>query len=562
MKWRLLLLPVLLSAMSAQALEDCSESLAQIDRTIDSARQAGQSVGSAVEMRKSVEQTCAYLDQQTLDGMVEALAAMLPMMSSLDSHLAEVKSQEKQAAAQRQPVIEAPLPVIPESGRSLGGRLNDRPDQMHQFGIWDMDYYEGKARFLYHTRPTREQFASPDWEFVVYVVEVDRQGNPTQRLLTRRQASDHAALALRRGHDEMLLQRQPAERDGEARLERWSISRRSMLSSAPIPEPVRAGDGRWDRAPFLASTADGNFLFADVKSAPRTATEFSMGWFKVSPSGDLLSQGSLTSGDKTMPGAAVDVRGNGGAMLVAVSAGPGGVIDSRISTPISREAAGRSVQAHVSYEKRLLVVAEDGRSHWQSPALERMLSWDGDLAIPSDLTAQEALAQNRSQMEMMRATELEFDAGRSVASLDIGLKRVEMIKPLHGDRFAALARVSADRKLQPPVHGQYLLTVDEHSVAERLYLNPLADARELKFLTLAVSPSEQIYLLGVQQGSGAAFVYRVNAEGEFDGYARSAANSSISLEGLVADEDGVWLTGRGFADGKIGDRLWTERLQF
>ena len=55
---------------------------------------------------------------------------------------------------------------------------------------------------------------------------------------------------------------------------------------------------------------------------------------------------------------------------------------------------------------------------------------------------------------------------------------------------------------------------------------------------------------------------RVSPAGRVEGYAAVDASMGITVEGMVADEDGVWVFGRGFITGRVGDRIWVERLAF
>lgn len=95
-----------------------------------------------------------------------------------------------------------------------------------------------------------------------------------------------------------------------------------------------------------------------------------------------------------------------------------------------------------------------------------------------------------------------------------------------------------------------------------LYLEPLAEALDARFEVLAVSPGDEIYLYAENSNRSDDRVIRVNASGRVEGCAPVSAPMHIAVEGLVAGEAGVWVFGGGFIDGKIGDRIWVERLAF
>lgn len=114
------------------------------------------------------------------------------------------------------------------------------------FAIWDMDIHNGNARVLYSTTPSTPQFGLPDWQAYVYVVEIDSGGQATHHLVTSWQASDHAALALRRGHDEIIFQRRIDPPNEPATLERWPSTRAELLSAVPVPDPAWPDGTRQD----------------------------------------------------------------------------------------------------------------------------------------------------------------------------------------------------------------------------------------------------------------------------------------------------------------------------
>jgi hypothetical protein len=264
------ILILLLQPPAGWALGDCSAQLAEIDGKISAARAAGYDVEMAEDMRESVEESCGFFDERTLQQMIQSLDMILPAMTAIQAQAEAAESAAAEHRAESTPSTTPAAPrTLPKIGRSVSGRLNDRPDRMNQFGIWDFDQHRDRARVVYHTRPTRDQLGSPDWELVVYVVEIGKDGTSAQHLITRRQAFDHRALALRRGHDEVILQRGPPERGGQDTLERWSISPPSQHSSVTAPTPTWE-DGSKER-PWTV-------IFCTAASSQRPGTHLNTRW--------------------------------------------------------------------------------------------------------------------------------------------------------------------------------------------------------------------------------------------------------------------------------------------
>ncbi len=554
------------------ALDDCSAELAIFDQRIESTDHPDYNVQLALQMRQGIEQMCSFLDEAALGQMLDNLDEVLPpgpsdparerrpqpsIVPADDVDRARVAS----SAPPRQPAAVASMFGASSRGRSLAAQFIDRPDNMDMFAIWDMDVHNGNARVLYATTPSTPQFGQPDWQAYVYVVEIDGDGRTAHQKVTSRQASDHAALALRRGHDEIILQRQIDRPNEPATLERWSITRAELLSAVPVPDPAWPDGTRHDWQPFRTATSDGNVFFGGSKTTG-TGGNWLVAWFESTPAGTIVGQGSLARPDSTVPSAWFETDNGGGGLTMSISAASERGIESSMDTPIQREIGERRIHAVVAAEKRLLVVNDDGTDAWESMALERQLLWGGDMAIPQDLPPAEMLRQNQAQMLLTRSVAEETGATRTVDSLDVGTKRVEMIKPT-SDSYAVLATVRADRSVDPPIHGPYLLHLDHAGGLREVYLNPLAEELDTRFSLLAVSPRDDIYLLGMGAHRGeSAHILRLGKDGIVDAYASASDQEGMKIEGLLADESGVWVIGHGMIKERRGPRLWAERLEF
>ncbi|TFH48381.1 MAG: cysteine--tRNA ligase, partial [Bacteroidia bacterium] len=200
------------------------------------------------QYRSTLEQLCDYLDDATRQAMVDDLDELLSTKSKEElqadrrARTAKEKNRRegsKRAAAQAEqekPIVSAVLRGAP-TAKSLAAQFIVRPEDMVTLWIWDWDTFDGKMRVLYTTTPALQQLGRPDWQQYVYVVETTAQGIATQHLITSKHAQDHEALALRRGHDEIIFQRR-IDRQGESSaLERWSISGQKQISSATTPNP-------------------------------------------------------------------------------------------------------------------------------------------------------------------------------------------------------------------------------------------------------------------------------------------------------------------------------------
>jgi hypothetical protein len=481
-----------------------------------------------------------------------SLFSLFLLISSLSSSAALAQAEGEK------PIVSTVILAAPQA-KSLNAQYIDRSEDMVTFWIWDWDTFRGKMRVLYTATPALQQLGRPDWQQYVYVVEMTATGVARQHLVTSKQAQDHAALALRRGHDEIIFQRQAEKRGDPSTLERWSIAGKNRISSVTTPKPLWFGGDYWDWQPLRLATSDGHVLFSATKRD--RAGKSTIGWFKASPDGQILGQGSVSSTTDQIGGAEWFHTDNGGGGLIThvQTAGDTG-INSEVPTPIKREVAGRELLAYISFEKRLLITSNDGTAAWESPAIERGLMWTGDMAVPADLPFNEMMQQQKEQMDLMTSVSTELGTNFSTNYLDVGPHRVEMIKPVV-DGYGVLSTVVANRNLQPPIHGPYFIELDDNSIRKTTYLNTIAEALEVKFTTFAVSPGNDLFLYGTPTGRGSnAYVVMLNANREPVAYGRAAPHWGV-IRGMLADDAGVWLFGHG---GKSGDivRLWVERIDF
>jgi len=565
-----LMLIFALSPTTAADQADCSEELAIFDERIESGRYPDRNVQLALETRRVVEQMCSFLDDNTRRAMMDGLEDLLPIKSKEEKQAERrarsaeqkaIREAKKLAAAQAkrdQPMVSTVILAAPQAKPS-NAQFIDRPEDMNTFWIWDWDTFDDKMRVLYTTSPSLPQLGRPDWQQYVYVVEMAASGVVRQHLVTSKQAQDHAALALRRGHDEIIFQRQAEKRGDPSTLERWSISGNKRISSVTTPAPLWIDGDYWDWQPFRLATSDGNILFSANKGS-RDGTS-AIAWFEASPDGEVLGRGSVSSSTDGIGALAWFHTDNGGGGLITQFQTSGDTgINSAITTPITRELAGRSLHAYIGWEKRLLVTSNDSASAWESPAIETAPMWTGDLALPADLSNNERMRQGKEQMEIMDSVGNDLNAGRSTNYLDVGPHRVQMIKPLDTG-YGVLTTVSANRNIRPRVDGPYFLELDNKGIQKTTYLSTIADSLEVKFTTFAVSPNNELFLYGKPAGRDNAYVVMLNANREPIAYGQAEAHRWDVIRGMLADDTGVWLFGQAGAAGDIV-RLWVERIDF
>jgi hypothetical protein len=546
------------------ALDDCSVQLAEIDKRLESTDESATNIMLAMQMRQTIEQMCFMLNEETMYKMLEGIDEVLKTdLGSMPSAAAPAPEPTRAGTRKNSAPKADPGALIPSapSGRSLGARFIDRPEKMDMFAIWGMDVLNGNARVLYTSGPSLPQLGLANWQQYVYVVEMTPEGAATQTMVTSKQAQDHAALALRRGHDEVHFQRGPAERGDPSTLELWSISGRKRLSSAITPAPVWPDGDKWDWQPFRVATSDGNVLFNHSKMT-KAGSKSLIAWFEAKPNGDIAGKGSTTRTDKAGEAAWVETDNGGGGLIITLSAHDMNGIRTRLHTPIERQIAGRNIHAVVFSETRLLVTSDDASRAWESAALSRTLAWDGELAVSQDLAPMERNRQAFEQMAMTEAAARKAGAWGVVETLNVGFKRINMVRPT-SNGYVALVNTTANRNLDPPVHGPYLLYLGKDEISREVYLKPMAEALNVDLKIMTVAPNDDVYMYGTTLGRGVdAYVVRVGKDGSADAYAGVTKIGNNHVETMIADDTGVWLFGQGTMEGRVAPRLFVERIEF
>jgi hypothetical protein len=439
----------------------------------------------------------------------------------------------------------------------------ERPDDMQVVLFEDYDRHGDRVRLLYQTMPSLEQrVADPEgWTNNVYVVEIDAASNIEQRRLKSDQAN-YAALALRRGHDELIALLRSAKTGEAERLERWSLADGSVVSSVPPPSVLQAGTS--GRIP-LVPTDDGNLFVTagggTASSAPNAEAR-PLEWYKLAADGHL-ERGQYTRGaaNLAVDGAFGARDGRVGLFLrISVHRGADG-IETDFPTPIRRPVGARTLEATVGNEVRLLV-AGSGAADRLSPALERSLIWGGELQPPKDLPFQQVMEQSMAQQRVMEDTELEFGARRTLLRSENRLWSWPLVKR-SSNGYAVLATVTAARDRNPPAAGPYLLEVGTDGALRReLYLGPVAEAIGADFTDFLPTEDDTVLLAGTRRLDDRVVgqVTRVDARGQGEWTADLDAPAG-PFDGIARNRSGVWVFSRGLHQERRKLLLWVERVE-
>ena len=137
-----------------------------------------------------------------------------------------------------------------------------------------------------------------------------------------------------------------------------------------------------------------------------------------------------------------------------------------------------------------------------------------------------------------------------------------MVKPMRNG-YGVLANVTANRRLVPPIHGQYVLTANNKGVQKWAHLNGYAEQLDVKFTMLGISGNDDVYLFGLSQGRvDTSSIVRLDSNGKPAAFARIPDGQKIRMEGLVADSKGVWVIGHAYRDEVSKNNVWIGRVEF
>jgi hypothetical protein len=321
MRSTLILTILVLTPVPVIAQTECDAEIAEIDRRIATGNYDEMNVELARQMRNSLQQMCGMLDDSMRAQIMEGVEDVLPTRTEDEKRAireekrasAEASREARKAAEASQSMPDSGLNGITPSGHSLASGFVDRDEDMLHFWVWDWDVFQGKARVLYMTQPSRVQYGQPDWTRNVYVVEITPDGRSTQHLITQKQAHERWTVALRRGHDEVILQRLTGQEGSPTTLERWSVSQRKQLSSVTTPVPSFTDSDKVFWHEFATPTSDGNVFFLSAFEPQRGQS--SAAWYEASPNGEIVGHGTLPLAGGGFTNVGATLTADGGAAL-------------------------------------------------------------------------------------------------------------------------------------------------------------------------------------------------------------------------------------------------------
>lgn len=568
-------LPMILLACvsSANAMETaaCLGRLKSVDERIASGEYSDQSVQVAKQMRDSIMQSCAYLSDATITPMMEGFEQLLPTRSEAeqqaheeakkaerseqrDAQRAELAvRQQERAERKRREAANKPKPLLvsdilkrPPTARSVLAETIDRDDGMYYAELQDWDTFQGKARILYSTAPSREQFVAGTAQHHLYVIEADTSGVLTQRRVMDMPIQRVVAAGLRRGYDEVILQQRPPRLDRPLQLERWSISDRKQLSSVTAPTLPGSTESY-----FCVATSDGNVLFAANDTASKGPN--SIAWLEVSPDGNISRQGRISSeADKLSKSDAscFDTSGGGGGFIIDVTSIDEDGLDSELDTPLKRHVGDAELEAVVQSERRLLVTNDSDDSAWQSPAIARRFMWRGleKLGPMMSLSAQEELDKITGDVDF------QYGGNSSVVNRqsDDGYRSATQAV---GDGYGVLIYGRSLAYEHSGVNGSWFYEYAANGDLRETNLDPTGEFLGIRFDMFAAPNEDSVTLYGEP------YVILLDQNREVTGYGKTSSGDKMYPGGMIAEESGVWIFGQSRRNESI-QRLLVERIEF
>lgn len=539
-------LPLVLLPLAALAHSDCDAELAEIDRRIATGSYPDMNVALAQQMRTSIEQMCPMLDTATRAQMMTSIEDILPTRSE-EERRADKEAKRAAAKAAREArrtakesnrvstkVADSRVMTVPNAGHSVASGFVDRNEDMLHFWVWDWDVYKSKTRVLYMTQPSRVQYGRPDWTRNIYVVIVDANGRTTQRLITSKQAHEKWTVALRRHHDEVILQRQTGADGSSTTLERWSISHQKMISSVTTPLPTfeHADKASWHH--FATATSDGNIMFVAAFEPARG--KLSASWYKATPDGRVLGYGQLPMDGGAYTNLGAIATDSGGAAVPVLLA---------TDRQVTRRFDKTEISAKVMKEMHLLSMDGNGSPN------------------TSPVIATTILPEITDMAGMAYAAEIEHAlmANRSIENLDIAPRSLPAMQSLNGG-YLILTKFVGDRRRPEPVHGHWLVWVGKERIEREVYLNPLAEALNITIKMFDTAPNGDIILYGdSKQHTGTDYIVVLDSAGTPKSKVPAKQPNNGSIKALIAEDNGVWLIGNGYPTDEFSRyRLWFERI--
>ena len=561
----------LASSVHAMEPDDCLERLRPIDERIASGKYPEQNVQIAKQMRAQIVQTCSYVDEAHFDQVMAGFEQLLPTKSEEEREAdreairlerqakREQQSAELEAkrAAKASQTVEAKiLPVSdvlisPPTGKTAIAKFIDRDDGMQMVTILDWDRYEGKSRVLYMSRPSRDQLNLPEAMNHYYVLVCDTDGRISQYPIRDMPLDRTVSAGLRGGHDEVIFQWPTAAPAPGSRMERWSVSGGKSLSSATAPTLPWSGR-QWAAHSdhFQLITSDGNLLF--VGNTVPSRGKRAIAWLKASPDGDVLSKGELlkNAGDTTTENWFPTAMGGAG-LLVDVNHFAARGIETDIDTPLTQTVGGVELQAVVGAELRLALIGRNSDVTWESTAIERSFIWQG-------LDKLTSLDQLEKASKLTRASDYRHGAENRLVRFSTGTFRPGAVTAI-GDGYGVLVDVPAMQGDAASRDRRRLYEYALDGTVNTTDLTAAAEHLKARFVMLASPAANTVYLYAQVGGSRKPFLIKLDKERNIAAYSELSFSSDVEPHAMLADDEGIWVVGRGIGNSQFRG-VWVERV--
>ncbi len=563
--------------VAAVSETECNAAISDIDARIESGKYSDQKVNVAKQMRDSVSQSCGFLDAATLEKMMEGFEQLLPTRSAEEQEaVAAQKKKERKALREKQrkeleakraeqaeleknrvPEKVLPIPAVlqkPPTGSTLKAQYIARDEGMREAVIHDYDIYKGKARILYVTRPSQQQYGREDARVRIYVIEADKKGNVVQHLVAVMPKERMIVGQLRPGSDELVVENRHNRSVDDSVLQTWSVLKKKLLTSAALPKFPWVASRTPGQNDLRTATGAGHLVYFSslLSSSPDSGTA----WAIVSTDGKLVKNGEIHSKGGIIGPQSWFRTGDGGAGLVLLVRSP---TDEPIKTSFVAEdytIDGATLTPGVFLEKRIMHLGPDGSVSEAFTGLDRIFTWSGQGELSK-------IENPMAAMEKFSAHKMRHDVehgGHTKVVMQQGIRNSDRIKAV-GDGYGVLLKSSAS-KYQSDVYGY---SFDEYRSGKRsrsTYLQPAAEHLNIDFETFDAPDDSSVYLLGRNHGEKQPFyIVRLDNDRVLDAHTQLKMDASVFTSSMLADGNGTWVFGASSIANKKQE-IWVERVEF
>ncbi|MDH3635128.1 MAG: hypothetical protein OES20_10515 [Gammaproteobacteria bacterium] len=565
--------------VAAVSESECNDAIKDIDARIESGKYSDQKVNIAKQMRDSVLQSCGFLDTATLEKMMEGFEQLLPTRSAEEQEaVAAQKKKDREALREKQreeleakraerakleknrvPEKVMPIPAVlqkPPTGSTLKGLYVARDEDMYRAEIQDFDKYKDKARILYVTRPSPQQYGREDARVRIYVIEADKAGSVVQHLVAVLPKERMIVGRLSPASNELVVENRHNKGDNDSVLQTWSVSDRKLKNSADLPKLPWVASRTPGENDLRITTGAGHLLYFSsiLSSSPESGTA----WATISTDGDLVKNGEIHSeGDIIYPQSWFRTSDGGTGLVMLVRRKSGEAIKTNF---IAEEYSinGVTLTPGVNFEKRIMHLGRDGAVSEAFTGLDRSFIWSGIEKLSKTENARAAMqefADHQRLHGIEHGNETRVEKSNSFAG-----RNMDVIKSV-GDGYGVLVKNNSGKRLSE-VSGY---SFDEYRSGKRnrsTYLHPAAEHLKVLFETFDAPNAKSVYLLGRSPSENRpSYIVRLDSDRELDAYVQLQMDIKVFTGGMLADEVGAWVFGYSIID-NLKQEIWVERVEF